>query len=117
MHMQVSSVWLLHGAAPCLCSKFTYAFNTSAVETQSQVKMDSFDSSVLQIEQDDIHRFVEYLQVRAVFLCVSCAVVALTCVRACVLCTAAPSCGSMTPTVFCNSVQYKNIKLVVHVVS
>lgn len=44
------------------CSNFAIAFQTAALDTKAQFSMDGFDSNVMLIRQDDLHRFTEYLQ-------------------------------------------------------
>jgi hypothetical protein len=38
------------------------AFQTAATDTDAHYTMDGFDASVMEIEQDDILRFTDYLQ-------------------------------------------------------
>ena len=54
-------------ATLALCSfvsrNFAKAFRMSADETSAHYTMDSFDASVMEIEQDDVLRFTDFLQV------------------------------------------------------
>ncbi len=48
----------------CVCSNFAFAFQFAATATEARYTMDGFDACAMEIEQDDILRFTDFLQTK-----------------------------------------------------